>query len=178
MKLINYQISTAFSSITSTGTLLPLTAQIAGGVDYNARIGRQIRIHTVSIEGVVAGGQTAGVADDAYNALRCVVFTAMNGTSAPATMDLIMTPQVYTGLGKVFVDRKFILQSPGVNGAGYTEVAKVFRMTAVINREFMYTNTSGAAAPYDLFVSFSSDSTVAPNPGFVSGRLLIQYSDA
>lgn len=178
-------MAVAFGSVGNSWTeLSPLPAQ---GETLYTRIGNRIKIKSFEFTGVLVGGQVNGVADDAYNVLRCYI-AIWDGTSATplATNGASMNAYIATsnpegkGLLRTLYDKTITLPCNGLDSTGYVPKPRIFKYRKYfkngLNVEFR--DTTDDLPDKRFVVSMITDSTAVPNPGFVTGYYKMEFEDA
>lgn len=188
-KMITRTMVTGFSNIDDTWTedILSLVAQ---GTGANERIGNQIRIKSIEINGVIAQGSGEFLTDDPYNVVRMVMALWSGGTvTSPlqtATWSLdtplrkLLCPQ---GMLKKYFDKYIPLQVTSTEkggGDGYTPQVRRFKYFKYFKKGLLIDFGDGTTNRPDkrLILSAKSDSTLTTNPGFVQGFWAMTYEDA
>ncbi len=154
---------------------------IGSGVDYNARIGRRIRVKRIAFMGVLLGGQTNSVADDPYNVMRVIVWTARPDYAPTLAVNAVLDPRFPTNLGlyRVLYDKQRVIGTQAKDSTGYIPAAEEWEFSIDCDIPLEYT-VSTAASPtnQNIFVSVVSDSAAVVNPGFAANSaLLLEYID-
>jgi hypothetical protein len=187
LKFFPQSLSTTWTSgsgatFGTTAAYLELSGLILGGGDTGQRIGRDIFITDILIEGTVMGGQSNLATDDKYNVVRLALLEGTPttlGTSIGSNFSnsYFMRPDGMVGLEKVLFDRTVELPSPGKDSTGYMPPIQRIKVRIPVNRALAYTSTSGLSSFRTFYMAAVSDSSAAPNPGFINGYLTINYYD-
>lgn len=175
---------TNYTSIGNAWIETDLT-DIDEGDDLNARTGRMIQLSSFTLRGSFVGAQNGGVTDDAYNTVRIVLALWDSTTNTPlatngAIIDTIIQKERAFGKGlvKVYYDKTFMLNTPGVDGDGYLPAVKQISIFKKLgDKKIKYCSADGATAEQKLILSIISDSSAIVNPGFVHGRMNLRYED-
>lgn len=162
-------------------------------MQLGGRTSLRVAITSLRFDGVLQGGQAAGPLDDFYNTVRIVVakwrsqyydattpWVVKNGWTVDSQ---IVRKWNDLGLQRVYMDRRFVLE-PLMNetgGDGY--VPNSYRVRFHLKfRKPLVLNWPQAGAPGPvvpqmphLLISSVSDSGAIPNPGFVSGSMLLRW---
>lgn len=162
----------------------------AQGDEVNNRQGRQIKIRSLEIKGVLTQGSNESLIDDAYNCMRIVIALWTGDDNAPlvgssATINTPINKVLYTDgkLVRKYLDRYIALSVSSTekgDGDGYAPKAykfkyyKKFKTPITVNY-----GDSGITLPSKrLIVSMVSDSQAVVHPGFINGYILCTYEDA
>jgi hypothetical protein len=181
LKYTAARLDTWFPSIPTGVINYDIPSLIASGATISTRIGRSIFATDLAINGVLAGGQTNTVADDAHNSVRIAVVSALTGlTWSAGTFNLstILDPRQMVGLDHVYFDKVFTLVSPGRDSTGYLPALMNVCERIKIQRKFNYASDAATVcSPNDLYLIACSDSSVVPHPGFISGSFVFYFTD-
>jgi len=169
-----------WSSVGSAASVIGSVVEIGGGTAYNERVGRNVTLHDLRLTLTLLGGQSNLATDDGYNTFRVVVFQAETGFSTNFALATQFTPAILNGLIRVFFDKTYVLQPPGLDTVGYMPASKM--LTAVIplgiKHTYVSANSNGSA-PYRIFLGMVSDSVAVSNPGIQStSSIVTTYTDA
>jgi hypothetical protein len=184
MKHFDFTLASGFGSIGSGSVnSVDLTTNIVQGTDYNQRLGRAIVIRRIAFSGTLVGGQVGVNIDDAYNTMRFSFVRALPATSWLAStynVSSVLDPRTVKGLESVVHDKIVCLSSPGVaTGPGYIPATRRVVMDKAVSEPVSYVGTLvGTSNSTCLWLIAVSDSTIIPNPGFVSGVISIYFTDA
>jgi hypothetical protein len=175
VKFYSANLTSTWSSVSTTQTTLDATDAIAVGTAWNQRIGTKIRVVGVVVTGALCGGQTSGVADDPYNSFR-MMLTQQDYSSTISTT----TPGYVTNCQALNVDRihsvkDVLLQSDSTDSTGYLPSSKWIKWCVPLNVLIKY-NSSGHPIS-SLKITMVSDSGTTPNPGFTNGQWTIAFVD-
>lgn len=159
---------------------------LVSGSDQGTRVGSRIAITEVEIEGVLTGGQTGTVADDASNVIRFVVgfWDGYNNITPLATtgvnINSALDDTTCRSLVSKYLDTYVILESANALTAGFSTAVKTFTWRRRFSKPLIvtYTGTAAASGNEALVFSAISDSSAIPNPGFTQGRIKMSYIDA
>lgn len=173
-------LNSVFTSVSTAGSYVALTSNIAAGADVNNRIGRRIRIHRIGFQGTLIGGQTNSVADDPYNSFRIVIIVCTPGlASLGLSVNSFFDPRYQSGVFQVLYDKTVLLRASAKDSTGYIPAAKqvVFNLGTSLPLEYA---SSGSVAPVgrELRAYAVSDSTAVNHPGFsTDSTFVIEFSD-
>jgi hypothetical protein len=182
LKRRQVNLITSFSAVSSTWIVddLPYTQC---GTDIGNRIGRAVQLKQFTIRGMVTGGQSNLVTDDAYNAFRIVVFIGSVGLTfadwAARTINDPVFPGV-DGVRRVLWDTIINLQVPALNSVGYITATKQINRTFDLGNELVLYDDSAVSYPSgssSLYLAMVSDSAAATHPGFTSGYYVLFWRD-
>ncbi len=168
-----------WSSVGTTAVYSQI-ATLGQGLDITSRLGRKIMLRDLYIEGDIEGGQSNLAADDPHNAIRIVVYRGTPTFSLIPAMgvDDFIGPEDNQGVIDVLLDDRFLLSSPGKDSTGYISAMRHVRYHVPLNCIQTYKGTAGSDLSGScIYISMSTDSSVAPNPGFVNGRWLLTFTD-
>jgi len=187
-KYLTDALATDFASV-STDWIEKNMALPTQGVTNTQRVGAKIRVKSLEITGVLAGGADESLLDDAYNVMRCVIATYNAGVSTPlgtaaVTIDEpIMVQTSSSTLKRKLLDKYIhfnVVSTEQGEGDGYTPQLKQFKYFKRFPKGLLIT-FSDSTVTYPntrLIMSMISDSAAVPNPGFVHGFWKICYEDA
>lgn len=178
-----------WGSISTTWTEIDFLAYIQQGQDYNARIGRQIDLQSITMKGTLHGGAIGtGGADDYYNGFRLTVYTHAGGKSGTGltplgTAGIVQSQKIdagnVPGLLKILKDEYIGFTNrpygAGLCAADHHEINFYHRFNPPLR-----VNYAGTGLNWDqigLYLACISDSTGVPNPGFTMGYWAIRYTD-
>jgi hypothetical protein len=171
-------ISSGFQTISNTTVVNVVTSGIIGGDDFTNRNGRQILVRQVRLSGLLVGGQSNVITDDAYNQVRIVVYTM--GSNNALTFDLTasLDPRVQQNLKHVYLDKLITLHSPARDSVGYLPAIREvnFKVSMQFNQDYVSLAVNATTGDY-LAIAMVSDSTAVPHPGFVSGMIDVIFDD-
>lgn len=188
-KIISDRLVTNFSSVSNTWSELPIML-VAQGTGNNQRIGNQIRLKSIELNGVIAQGSSASPADDIYNVMRIVIAAWSGSTvttplqSAAVGLDAVIrrtnAPQ---GLLKKYHDKYIPLTVASTTdnaGNGYCPNLRKFKYFKVFKKPLLIDFGAATTLTPDkrVIVSMLSDSFGIPNPGFITGYWAVSYEDA
>lgn len=179
MKDVSYTLAGPFGSIGTTTLVQSLS--IAQGMDTTQRIGRMVNITGVDLIGLLAGGQSNLATDDKYNFVRIAIVECNVGQSPilDLTTPLDTRTNANIGLRRVLFDQLYTLQSPGRDSTGYMPPVRKIDVRIPCSIPVLFNSTLGTGACVStLCVVMVSDSSLAPNPGFVQGSWRLYYHDA
>lgn len=167
-------------SITSTWLTYEPTYHIRLGTDYNGRLGREVKITSVELKGMLVGGQSNLVTDDPRNVVRIVIAivdASFNAAAlSPVTLNTPITNINVTGLLRVLADRTINLRVFSADSTGYVPSQVAVSIKTSPSSIFLYNDSVGGFSPVpELYVMFLSDSAIAASPGFVSGYLKTNF---
>lgn len=178
-----------FGSVGSTW-LEQTTSAVAQGTGNNQRIGNQIRIRSIEINGVIAQGSQEFATDDPWNTMRIVLALWAGGTvSTPlgtAAFDM-NTPLRRTncpqGLMKKYYDKYVpltVVSTEKGGGDGYAPGLRKFKFFKIFKKGLLIDFGDATTTRPDkrLIISMISDSFVVTNPGFLQGFWAVSYEDA
>ena len=167
-----------FGSFSNTGQVFTMAQNIVLGTDNNQRIGRKIVLTGFRIQGTLIGAQINGVADDPYNAIRITCYTVKQGISGIAFgVNDILDAYHFNGLSTVYYDKRILLKVPAKDSTGYIPATRLVDIKIKFRKPITYDAISNVAEN-EVFLQCVSDSAVAPNPGFVNGRVIGYFEDA
>lgn len=182
-------LNAVFGSIPATWTEQVLVNP-SQGVTPQTRLGNKIKIKSLEMKGVMAGGCAENVLDDPYNVVR-IVIGLYNGsdttplTDAPAVMDAPITTRLYSQaqLIKKYYDKYFHFNAVSVEkngGDGYASNTVGFRYYKRFKKPLWITwgDDSTTYPTKYLIMSALSDSGAVPHPGFIAGYWKVTYEDA
>lgn len=186
LKAQNTILPAGFNSIGNTWAETDLLASLSQGDDIGQRNGRRVYVRAVELRGVLAGAQSNLATDDAYNNVRIVVarYTGGAGSLTPLGSSggaILFSTALVPGYGqncqRVYYDKIHTLQSAGRDSVGYVACAK--SISIKLKTPMLATfNGVGASTNLDhLVVSCISDSTLAPNPGFILYGCTLYFTD-
>jgi len=192
-KFQSYNIADAGTAFGSVGNAwqefsVGLPAQ---GLTGATRVGRRIRLKYLKLYGIICQGSSGALLDDAYNATRIVV-ALWSGTSGTTPLQTSAFPMGYplmkmtslpgNGLIRKYLDRYIALNSNGTEkgqGDGYVPGIRTFKWFKRFTN--LYINFADDTYTYPdkrLQISMISDSSANPNPGFVTGHIVLCFEDA
>lgn len=187
-KQATWSLATAFASIGNTWTELSL-AQPAEGVTGATRVGKKIRIKSLEVNGVCAGGASELATDDAYNIVRIVICTtdwSAGGTPlATATIGLneVLNKNRTQLLSKKYLDKYIPFEVSSTEQGGGDGYAPSLRKFKYYKRwkngmPINFADDTASAPDKLLILGMLSDSAAVPNPGFVCGWVKVRWEDA
>jgi len=193
-KRAGYDLSVVFNSVGATWVELNLT-RITQGTDLFARIGRRVNVRSIEIKGAIAQGAAGGAFDDPYNVMRIILglWTGLaSANSAPlGTSNLNINSPIspWNASGAVatyrmqrkYLDRYITFSSPSrADETSLVPATRTFRYFKLFKRPMFIQYSDGTGDSADRFFTLSmiSDSTAVPNPGFISGYVVLTYEDA
>jgi len=180
-KFITNPMTTAFSSVSTTTTFIDLTALIGAGTDYFNRIGRQITLSRLQVNGLLVGGQVNLATDDAYNSFRITVAAGNVGmTWTPYGLSQVLSADLIPGLDRVLYDHVFPLNAPSRDSTGYMKALKRIEINLDLPKIVTHFQTAAAGSQNGntVYLVMVSDSVAVPNPGFVDGSWVLRFIDA
>lgn len=160
------------------------------GDDIVNKTGRELKIRSIEITGVLCQGSNQTALDDAYNVIRIVIGLYAGLSYQPlfdagATIDQPITTNFNTKgqLIKKYLDQYICLNSNGVEraeGDGYVPMIKQFNYykkfkTPVTIR---FGDTGTVNQQRRIVFSMISDSGLPVNPGFIHGYMKVMFEDA
>lgn len=182
MKVAALQLATIMPSISTSGKLTDL-CQISEGDDFFNREGRSIFVDGIDIVGQLVGGQSNISADEQRNAVRLVVVEG----SPQLTLSSFVTAwplgqaadlRNLGGVSRVLCDELVYLNSPGRDTVGYMPASVVISKHINIKTTLYYTSNVATGISFkSLYIFALSDSSIAPNPGFVNGFINLHFVD-
>lgn len=187
-KYLTDALSTDFASVGTTWIEKNLALPTQGTANTQ-RIGAKIRVKSLEITGVLAGGADESLLDDAFNVMRCVIATYNGGVTTPlgtasASIDEPIIIQTTTStLKRKYFDRYLhfdVASTEQGAGDGYTPQTKTFKYFKRFPKGLLITfaDSSVSFPNTRLIMSMISDSAAVPHPGFVRGFWKISYEDA
>jgi len=186
LKSFTSGLPAGFNSIGNAWVETDVFSAIAQGDDISQRNGRRIYVRAIEIRGVLAGAQSNIVTDDAYNDLRLIVAKYTGGTGnitplASAGAGMSLTSAIIPGNGhncqRVFYDQLHTLQSPGRDSVGYVATAKTITIKLKTPMLVTFSGTAAGTQMDHVVISATSDSLVAPNPGFTFMSYTVYFTD-
>lgn len=176
VKFYSANLTSTWSSVSTTQVTLDATDAIASGTSWNQRIGTKVRILGIAITGALCGGQTSGVADDPYNSFRMLITEQDYSGTVTATTPGYVTTAQSLNVDKIHACRDLILQSSGSDSTGYMPTSAWINWPVTLNVLVKY---NSAGHPINsLKVTMVSDSSTTPNPGFTNGQWTIAFIDS
>lgn len=193
-KRAGYDLSVVFNSVGATWVELNLT-RIVQGSDLFSRIGRRVNVRSIEIKGALAQGAAGGAFDDPYNVMRIILglWTGLaSANSAPlGTSNLNINSPIspWNAAGSVatyrmqrkYLDRYITFSSPSrADDTTLVPATRTFRYFKLFKRPMFiqYSDDTGESADRFFTISMISDSGALPNPGFISGYVVLTYEDA
>jgi hypothetical protein len=178
VKLIANNLTT-LGNLSTTTSDTNLSQLIAGGTDLTQRLGRQIRIKEFQLSGVLRGGQTNSIADDAFNTVRMVLYVAEQGTAITGLqVSSLLDLRIYPGVNKVLFDRTYTLVVNSKDSTGYIPVLKELKIHQLMSHLQNYTGSAAnTASGPQLHMAIVTDSSVPAYPVFTSGGYAIVFED-
>jgi hypothetical protein len=179
LKVITGLMVTAFSSVTTTPVADRIS--IAGGSDWDERVGRQVSTIGFRLSGCLVGGQIGAITDDTNDTVRLSLLLCTVGnqpTVANYSVSSILNDRAIVGLKRVLYDRTFSLNTPGVDATGYLPALTDVSIQIPCRVHLAYygsaVNTESDVALYLMCVS---NSAAVTNPGFINGSYVLTYLD-
>lgn len=189
-----YSLAQFFNSVGSTWVELNLT-RITQGTGIFARLGRRVNVRSIEIKGAIAQGAAGGAFDDCYNVMRIILglWTGLaSSNSAPlGTSNLTINSPIspWNAAGSVatyrmqrkYLDRYITFSSPSrADETSLVPATRTFRYFKLFKRPMFiqYSDDTGESADRFFTISMISDSAAVPNPGFISGYVVLTYEDA
>jgi len=175
-----------FGSVPNSWLEYDLCSQITEGDDVMNRQGREIRIGSLEIKGIMSAAAVGGVGDDLVNQMRlCIALWNGSATTPLETSGVdLETPIMKSDLAgnqliKKYVD-KFIPLNTTCQGRanGYVPEYKTFKYYKKFKEPIVvkFSSNAGTYPDKKLMVSFISDSSAVTNPGFVSGYMNLRFT--
>lgn len=126
----------------------------------------------MTIAGTLVGGQSNIVTDDQRNTVRIAVVKAPYSWTPSGLFNLIAaSDERVLQVNRILFDKTFLLMSPGRDGTGYMPSGAQLDIDIPLSGKIIFNSASAASDIGDVFfIVMVSDSTVNPNPGFVSGN--------
>lgn len=181
MKLFQNDLPTYFASVSTAVATRDLTSSIAGGTDYNQRVGRSVHVKEIQFNGQLVGGQANTVTDENRNVVRISIVGCNSGlvwNAGTYNPSMVLDPRIMAGLHHVYYDEVISLVSPGADGTGYLPATTMVSRKIKVNKVLNWPSAAGAATtPYCIFMVMSTDSAAVPHPGFVSGTAVVSFTD-
>jgi len=182
-----------FDSIPNTWTEYDFVTSISQGEADGQRIGREIKLKSLRVKGVITGGQNENLLDDPYNVVRMVLGEYNNDSSSPLAtysvgINYDISKKLENGVSSVLLKKhldKYMTFEAACNekggGDGYTGQVKQFSihkrfkggLTVRYPADGNQTNPSRR-----LILSMISDSGTQPNPGVIAGYATLTFEDA
>lgn len=188
-KILTERMVTNYSSVSNTWSESSLML-IPQGIGNNQRIGNQIRIRSLEVNGIIAEGSSGSPADDIYNVMRIVIalwsgstVTTPLQTAATSLDACIRRTNAPQGLLKKYYDKYIPLTVASTTdnaGNGYCPNLRKFKYYKIFKKGLLIDfGNSGTLTPDKrLIMSMITDSFGIPNPGFITGYWAISYEDA
>lgn len=189
-----YSLVQFFNSVGSAWVELNLT-RITQGTGIFARVGRRVNVRSIEIKGALAQGASGGAFDDPYNCMRIILglWTGLaSANSAPLgssslTINSPISPWNAAGsvatyrMQRKYLDRYITFSSPSrADETSLVPATRTFRYFKLFKRPMFiqYSDDTGESADHFFTISMISDSAAVPNPGFISGYVVLTYEDA
>ena len=188
-KHLSYNLDTLFPSVSNNWTEANVCNPDQGDT-VSTRVGRRIRIKSISIRGILLGGVSDLSTDDVYNTVRIVIGLYQGTSNTPLAAGgqgydnpLIATSGTSAGqrLIKKYYDKYHAIQTCGKGlSAGYAPVPREFEFYKRFFRPIVvtYGDSTEDYPSKALIMSMQSDSMAASNPGFVCGYVMCKFEDA
>lgn len=181
-KFWEQSLSTVFNSVGTTWVETDVTA-ITQGSSIQGQIGREIKARGLQINGIIQGGQTNTAADDKINTFRIVVglYDSTGATplqTASMTLGSYISPRTTRGMIRKYMDKVISLPTPGRDSTGYLPSTRAVKLWVKLSEMIKKYADGPNSQNKRIVVSMLSDSSLVPNPGFTSGRLVLFYEDA
>lgn len=188
-KIVSQRLNVNFGTIT-TAWVESTLAQVQQGTAENQRLGRKIRIKSVFMKGVIAGGTNEVATDDPYNYVRLILgIYNGSGLTPLATAGALRDDPITTVLGcrstlrKKLFDKYVTFQVTSTEkggGDGYTPQLKQIKYYHRFKNGLLINFGDDNVTYFDkmLFLSCISDSAAAPSPGFIGGYIGLTFEDA
>jgi len=189
-KFVNFSLTDVtygFPSVGNAWTERELNL-VAAGTESNQRTGRRIKLKSLEIKGTLAAGASGNVLDDPYNNMRIVIglydeSTPLTTGSATMFLPIMRTLGTNGSLIKKYLDKFVALNVTSTEkgqGDGYAPQCKTFKFYKKWKKGIFidYIGTDADDGTKFLYMSCISDSAAVPNPGFVTGYILLKYEDA
>lgn len=150
------------------------------------RIGREINVRSIEINGILASGANETAVDDPYNVVRVVLLLGDQATvlqTASKTInDVIRVANTY-GMRKKYLDKVIPLTITSTEkgaGDGYTAGLRKFKYYKKFKKpmKIMFASATWNSNDIHIVLSMKSDSGAIVNPGFIQGYWCMTYEDA
>jgi len=187
-KHLGDSLDNTFDSLPNTWTELNV-CNPAQGDTAQSRTGRQIKIKSIEIRGVIVQASVESALDEPYNTVR-VVLGLYNTSDTPladsgTTIDGFVTTNLSTRayLIKKYLDKYIAMGVSSTEkggGDGYAPTVRTFKYFKRFKKPIvvMYGDDTTDYPNKRLILSMVSDSSVVPNPGFYHGYYLCTFEDA
>jgi len=174
-------LTSDFSSISTTWTEAD-RSNIPAGAGESQRVGRQVAITGVHLDGVLESGVSNIVTDDKFNLVRVVIGLWTSATPCTGLDRNLPITKWYQGKGKLvhkLFDQVFSLESPWRDSTGYMPALQKVSIHRRLKNPVIVTYADDSVNYPDKRVIFSivSDSSAVSNPGFIQGYYHIEYKD-
>jgi len=183
LKLVVRSLVNEFPSISTSWSEEDI-GNTGQGASVQTRLGRQIRLESCEVNGVLALGSTGASLDDPDDVVRIVVGLyrvsatplAISGTTinSPITVDWATSGLMVAK----FHDEYIPLYAHCPAGTGFAPSLKRVRFSFEIGRKVVYGSDSSTNASVLLVMSVISNSSTVPSPGFIAGYTIVRFSDA
>jgi hypothetical protein len=178
LKSGGYSLTTNYSSISTTPTVVDVTLKIASGTGFADRIGRNVHLSHIIVNGQLCGGQTGLGTDDFRNVVRLSVMSYAPGTViAGYNISSLLDPRTTLGLNRTLFDRVYALESQGKDTLGYLQAYTQVAFRVNVNKDIIYGADGAAAGNPQILFTAVSDSLAVPNPGFTAGTIQWFFTD-
>lgn len=183
---------TNYPSISTTWSEYSLF-QPAQGTTVSTRIGNRIRMKSIQMYGVMAGGQSELLTDDPYNVVRIVIamYKGMSGVTPLNSIGLdLNTPitrvsgsNLGSSIERVLYDRYVtfsVASTEKGGGDGYTPTLRTVRYYKRMYKNNIVSFGDNTITYPDRRIIWSvrTDSAANPSPGFIAGYIRIKWEDA
>lgn len=189
----SYQVTmqSQFPSLSTTWNEFDVVGPLVQGTDsFGQRIGRSITIIGLQVKGTLFGGSVgSGGLDEYYNTVRMVLLRMKQAKSGSALTPLATSGQALSsplsrlsvpGLQHIYRDQLIpITNNPygaGLCAPGHRMINLYLKFRKPLKIDY-----SAAGAQHNqtqLYLSFISDSSAVPHPGFTAGWVRLIYTDA
>lgn len=180
-KFKSTDLNTLFGSIDDSWIIQDLV-NITNTTDVTGRWTRKIRLLKFQLQGLLVGGQSNLVTDDAYNGVRIVLFEGAPGLAsvdfAGFDQNVHLQPGI-SGITRIFMDRMIALRVSAPDSTGYVPACTTVSFSRGVHTICVF-DQSGAAYPAagaSLYLAMISDSAAVSNPGFTIGHFTLTFID-
>jgi len=171
-----------FATIGTSIVSFDITKYVPAGTDFGTRTGRAIQLERVLLRGSLIGGQVNGAADESRNTIRLAMVVCSpfmpSIPGAAFNLNYPIDKRTWPTLKRVLWDKTLLLRSPDRDSVGYLpaglQVDVEIPVREIVN---YYGATTGYVSDNSVFLVAVSDSALAPNPGFTTGSITIEYID-
>jgi len=186
-KHVGFEVPNEFGTLGSSWTE-KVVCNPSQGDGEGERIGRKIRVKSLSFHGILQQGANLLATDDAFNCFRFVLAWWKPFNIAPcATISLPFNRPLEKGYpGGIYVQRKlfdftFPMVAHGLEragGDGYVPSLRKFKFYKRLNMTMHWDDDTTNNPDKILVLSMLSDSAAVTNPGFIAGYCCVTYEDA